>query len=95
MLRSLIKGVGLGAGLSVGQQIAGAFMQNIALRTASASGDITCACGQINTADSRFCGECGGCLVSRCNLQEGIKCQCGFTNAQGQKFCSECGTKLT
>ena len=95
MLRSLIRGVGLGAGMSVGQQLAGAFMHNIAQRNANSTGDITCTCGGINTADSRFCGECGNCLISRCNLQEGVKCQCGYINARGQKFCSECGTRLS
>jgi len=94
MIRALMKGVGLGAGMSVGQQIAGALMYNIAQRNANASGDITCTCGEINTADSRFCGSCGACLVSRCNLQEGVKCECGFINARKQKFCSECGIRL-
>jgi len=94
MLRSLMKGVGLGAGMSVGQQIVGSLMQNISQRNSNASGDITCTCGEVNTADSRFCGSCGACLISRWNLREGEKCQCGFVNAQRQKFCSECGTRL-
>ena len=97
MLRSLIKGVGLGAGMSVGQQIAGAFMQNIAQRNANNAnnyGDISCKCGEINTADSKFCGACGSCLISQCRLQEGVKCQCGYINAHGQRFCSECGARL-
>ena len=103
MLRSLIKGVGMGAGMGIGQEISGAVIQHIRDRRAGqgpAMGggqqqDIRCGgCGEINTGDSRFCGACGNALVARCNLSSGVRCNCGFINANGQKFCSECGTRL-
>ena len=108
MLRSLMKGVGMGAGMGIGQEITGAVIQHIRDRRADnspaqgnftgnnqAQRDIQCGgCGEINTGDSRFCGACGGSLVARCNLSSGTRCNCGFINANGQKFCSECGTRL-
>jgi membrane protease subunit (stomatin/prohibitin family) len=111
MLRSLLKGVGMGAGMSVGQQVTGAIIQNVTggrrnrnnnnaannNNTAAARRprDIRCgSCNEMNTSDSRFCGECGNCLVTRYNLSSGVTCACGYVNAQGQKFCSECGQSL-
>jgi len=48
-------------------------------------------CGELNTIDSKFCGACGARLISKLELESGVKCYCGFVNAEGQKFCSECG----
>ena len=48
-------------------------------------------CNELNTFDSKFCGACGACFVSKLELESGVKCHCGFVNAEGQKFCSECG----
>jgi RNA polymerase subunit RPABC4/transcription elongation factor Spt4 len=57
--------------------------------------DIQCGrCNEINTGDSKFCGECGNQLIYSCTLSSGVQCRCGFINAQGQKFCSECGNSL-
>lgn len=113
MLRSLLRGVGMGAGLGIGQEIVGAVMQTVRGMTDSANPgnvgggffdatapaipeqDKQCSgCGEFNTADSRFCGACGNCLMSRINLASGTRCTCGFINARGQRFCSECGTRL-
>ena len=109
MLRSLVKGVGMGAGMGIGQEIAGTIIQHVRERRSgqgqmhagSNTGgnqvqmDIRCGgCGEVNTGDSRFCGNCGSSLVARCRLTSGVSCNCGFINASGQKFCSECGTRL-
>lgn len=103
MLNSLIRGVGMGAGMGIGQEITSTVIQHVRNRrqgnnapnnNVAADWDIKCACGETNTADSRFCGQCGKTLVARCNLTAGTKCTCGFMNATGQKFCSECGTRL-
>jgi len=99
MLRSLLKGVGLGTGMGLGQELAGNLLENIRGKKGGYSAserDIQCdRCGQINTSDSKFCGECGSPVVTRCILKSGVKCACGFMNVQGQKFCSECGNQLT
>jgi membrane protease subunit (stomatin/prohibitin family) len=101
-----MKGVGMGAGMGIGQELTGTLIQHVrnrgqggapgapAQQQAQGGWDIQCSCGAVNTADSRFCGQCGGTLVQRCMLSGGTKCSCGYTNAQGQKFCSECGNKL-
>ena len=104
MLRSLLKGVGMGAGMGIGQEITGTLIQHMRDRrggqghsagNGTAQMDIQCSgCREINTVDSRFCGNCGSALVSRCNLSSGVRCNCGFVNANGQKFCSECGSRL-
>ena len=108
MLKSLLKGVGIGAGISVGQEIVGGLMRNrnSSNRNVSTNNsnnannsnlerDIQCrACGEVNTGDSRFCGECGGALQNRITIASGVKCDCGYMNAAGQKFCSECGKGL-
>jgi hypothetical protein len=105
MLKSLLKGVSMGTGMGIGQELTGAIIQNVLGKKGSgnnnagnsaADRDIQCGkCGEISTGDSKFCGGCGNALVTRCILQSGIKCSCGFMNAQGQKFCSECGNRLT
>ncbi|MCL2357658.1 MAG: zinc ribbon domain-containing protein [Defluviitaleaceae bacterium] len=114
MLNSLIRGVSMGAGMGIGQQITGTLIQHVVGRTTGQRGnngnnsgntghspppaatgwDIQCACGESNTGDSRFCGQCGKPLVARCTLSSGTRCACGFMNATGQKFCSECGNRL-
>ncbi|MCL2577283.1 MAG: zinc ribbon domain-containing protein [Defluviitaleaceae bacterium] len=98
MLKSLLKGVSMGTGMGIGQELTGTVIQHIRNRgqqSNNAGGwDIKCRCGELNTADSRFCGSCGSPVVARCNLQSGVRCSCGFTNVTGQKFCSECGNRL-
>jgi membrane protease subunit (stomatin/prohibitin family) len=106
MLKDLLKGVSMGTGMGIGQELTGTIIQNVMNKrsgnnfgdsnTAIKPGDrdIRCICGKINTGDSKFCGECGNAVVTRCILTSGVKCVCGYINAQGQKFCSECGSRL-
>src|SRR5262249_7246725 len=44
-------------------------------------------CGHENTAEMKFCGECGTRLTVLCR-------ECGARNAPAQKFCGECGARL-
>jgi class 3 adenylate cyclase/tetratricopeptide (TPR) repeat protein len=46
------------------------------------------ACGTLNEAGRKFCGECGTSLSVACP-------SCGTANVPGVKFCGECGTGLT
>ncbi|MDR2183515.1 MAG: zinc ribbon domain-containing protein [Clostridiales bacterium] len=106
MLKSLLKGVSMGTGMGIGQELTGTLIQHFTGRgqgqgqTAPAVNqpmvrDIQCGrCNEINTGDSRFCGACGNMLVQKCTLTSGTTCGCGFVNATGQKFCSECGSSL-
>src|SRR4051794_9909000 len=49
---------------------------------------MTCtACGTVNPAGRKFCGECGGRLAVACAA-------CGASLDAGQKFCGECGTPI-
>jgi len=103
MLKSLLKGLTIGTGMGIGQELTGAVLKNVRDQKSgrntgnkTAERDIQCGnCGEINTGDSKFCGACGNSLAARYDLQSGIKCSCGFMNARGQKFCSECGKPLT
>ena len=44
-------------------------------------------CGAANTAERRFCTQCGASLAHRCP-------SCGFSNESIAKFCGGCGTAL-
>ncbi len=89
-------GVGMGAGVQVGQVFAGAMNQNMAPRQPAAPAPapaqtIACAsCGAQVPASAKFCTECGK------NPQPaGETCPgCGATVAAGAKFCPECGKPL-
>lgn len=89
-------GVGLGAGMSLGQAMAGAIRdsQNPQGQSqqapAAAPATITCPnCHHQIPASSKFCPDCGY------NLQ-GTPCpKCGTVNPPGAKFCTNCGTALT
>ena len=106
MLKSLLKGVSMGTGMGIGQELTETLIQHVKNRgqsnaseikalPVSAAQDIRCGkCNEINTGDSRFCGACGNMLVRKCSLSSGVRCLCGFVNANGQKFCSECGNSL-
>jgi class 3 adenylate cyclase/tetratricopeptide (TPR) repeat protein len=49
---------------------------------------VICAnCGGENTADARFCNDCGTALTAGCP-------SCGAVNRPGARFCNECGTAL-
>ena len=45
------------------------------------------ACGALNEAGRKFCGECGGRLSAVCP-------SCGAANNPGSRFCGECGTAI-
>lgn len=45
-------------------------------------------CGHSNTAESRFCEECGAPFSIGCS-------SCGFANEPGEKFCEGCGHDLS
>lgn len=89
-------GVGMGAGVQVGQVFAGAMNQNMAPRQPAAPAPapaqtIACAsCGEQVPASAKFCTECGK------NPQPaGETCLgCGATVTAGAKFCPECGKPL-
>ncbi len=49
---------------------------------------VTCTCGTVNDADSRFCKSCGRELSRTCP-------HCGAKIAPDCKFCTECGAALT
>ena len=44
-------------------------------------------CQHENPAGTKFCGECGAALASRCTA-------CGAVHPPAQKFCCECGARL-
>jgi hypothetical protein len=45
-------------------------------------------CQHANTAEAKFCDQCGTRLVPRCP-------SCGCENATEARFCNQCGTRLT
>ena len=44
-------------------------------------------CNHDNSAERRFCGECGAALVAMCAA-------CGASNGPREKFCGSCGARL-
>lgn len=89
-------GVGMGAGVQVGQVFAGAMNQNMAPRQPAAPAPapaqtIACAsCGAQVPASAKFCTECGKNPQPAGEICPG----CGATVAAGAKFCPECGKPL-
>lgn len=53
--------------------------------------EITCTCGEINPANSRFCRKCGKQLTS---ATMNTCPNCGTQIKSGSNFCTKCGTKL-
>lgn len=49
----------------------------------------TCECGHVNSANSKFCSECGKAKVTK-----KICPKCKMTNDENNKFCSNCGEQL-
>jgi membrane protease subunit (stomatin/prohibitin family) len=91
--------MGMGAGIALGQQMAGAMASGLtqsqqaqpspAQPSERPSGGRFCSqCGQTIPADAKFCPECGTPQQTGCP-------QCGTSNPPGAKFCQECGSKLT
>ncbi|MDR0890216.1 MAG: zinc ribbon domain-containing protein [Oscillospiraceae bacterium] len=54
-------------------------------------GSVCAACGFVNPAGLKFCGECGAKLAAP---PSGKCAACGQENPPGMKFCGECGSKL-
>ncbi len=53
-------------------------------------GGWTCACGSVNSANAKFCPQCGG----KKPEGGGFCSQCGAKTSPDAKFCPECGNKL-
>ena len=49
----------------------------------------TCECGHVNSADSKFCSECGKAKTSK-----KVCPKCKMPNDAGNKFCNNCGEQL-
>jgi hypothetical protein len=109
LIRGFGMGAGMGVGQEVARDVIRgmknkrsggsntATFGNTAISTAPPTQrDIQCGgCGEFNTSESKFCGACGTCLMTKYSIENGVTCSCGFTNAKGQKFCSECGKSIT
>jgi len=88
-------GVGVGAGLGLGAMVArelGAAMsgggQQQAPQAAAPAGSPCPKCGTANSADAKFCSNCGSALGN-------VKCpNCETMNRADARFCSNCGHKL-
>ena len=93
-------GVGLGAGVQIGQAF-GAGLAGSAASPAPAAGTISCAaCGRPVAAEAKFCPHCGkpprGTEASGTEpARPGTVCpKCGAQAAAGAKFCASCGEPL-
>lgn len=96
-------GVGIGAGVQVGQVFAGAMSANMGGGSANANTISCAACGAVIPAGSKFCPECGKdphpakatCLFCGASLKAGSKfCpECG--KPQGTVKCPKCGADMT
>jgi len=90
--------MGMGAGIAMGQQMAGAMATSLSQQQqpaapagqavqAQAAGNFCAQCGTPCAPSAKFCTECGAPQQAGCP-------ECGKTNAAGAKFCHECGAKL-
>ena len=82
-------GVGLGAGVTMGNAMAGAFSQQASAAQAPL---VKCPnCGANVKQDAKFCPECGQNMSPQTE-----KCiKCGAAIKKGAKFCPECGAAQT
>ena len=92
-------GMGMGMGVAMGGSMGGAFsqltpqMQTGMNQSASTQPQIVCAkCNVSNVAGMRFCGSCGGGLVSVAEVkQPSATCdKCSAEIPNGSKFCPNC-----
>lgn len=51
-------------------------------------------CGEVSTADRKFCPKCGTPLPDKTLGEEYFCPKCGKQNLPGETFCAECGTLL-
>lgn len=105
-IRSIGKGLGMGAGLAVGQELVGSFLGrnnrqggNMLSPNQAAvpvAGGVACGCGFINEAGKKFCNSCGTPIVAppAANNISSITCSCGTVVSADKKFCNECGSKI-
>ena len=85
-------GMGLGAGLAMGQVMSGAFTgggQGAAAAPAQVVKVRCPKCGHLNPETAKFCAECGANLAGTVNCPE-----CNAENPPSAKFCNSCGHKL-
>ncbi|HYJ12565.1 MAG TPA: SPFH domain-containing protein [Thermomicrobiales bacterium] len=82
-------GVGMAAGVGIGQAMAGA-LRDASAPQAPATATTACPnCKAQIPVGSKFCPECGTNLT-------GVTCkECGAQNSPGAKFCNTCGKPLT
>ncbi|HEY6121421.1 MAG TPA: SPFH domain-containing protein [Pyrinomonadaceae bacterium] len=84
-------GAGLGAGFAIGNAMAGAMTD--AMKQSRAGGtaeSVKCPkCGAANSADAKFCNECGAVMQTQSQTVPCVKCNAPLQ--AGAKFCSECG----
>ena len=79
---------GFGAGMGMGFAAGGIFSNMAGQTFSQQQGGLTCpACGTVNNAGMKFCGNCGKPLSANCP-------NCGAPLAAGVKFCGNCGHKL-
>ncbi|MCE5234737.1 MAG: SPFH domain-containing protein [Eubacteriales bacterium] len=88
-------GVGLqgagGVGAAFSQANQSQMQQNAAAPQAAApQGGWACINGHLNTADAKFCAQCG---EKKPEIRAGWTCACGRENAENTKFCPACGSK--
>jgi membrane protease subunit (stomatin/prohibitin family) len=88
--------MGMGAGIAMGQQMAGAMAAGLSQQTQKpatstepkAADEKFCPqCGTKTAPNAKFCPECGTTLQAACP-------QCGHKAEPSDKFCKECGQKL-
>lgn len=58
-------------------------------KAAESAENWTCECGHVNSADSKFCSECGKAKTSK-----KVCLKCKMPNDAGNKFCNNCGEQL-
>ena len=110
VIRGAAKGLGLGAGMAVGNQLVGNLLNRGRNNNAAQNpfnpgmqqpapqapiGGISCpACNTGNESTRKFCAGCGGALIAP-TAANGISCVgCGTVNDATRKFCGGCGNKV-
>ena len=79
-------GVGMGAGVAMGQMFGAMMQQQQPAQQAPQSGKQCIGCGKTIDVNAKFCPECGANQTPTCK-------GCGAKLAPGTKFCPECGQK--
>lgn len=79
-----------GVGAAFSQTNQSQMQQNAAQRQSAPQGGWSCANGHANTADAKFCAQCG---EKKPEISTGWTCSNGHANAADAKFCAQCGDK--